>query len=103
LLFEDVKAQWDQLFKPDYVLIDSRTGHTDVSGICTRQLPDAVAVFLFPNEQNRRGLETVVRQIRSESETTRKKRIKLHFVMSNVPELDDEEGFLAKNVKGLKE
>jgi hypothetical protein len=45
LLFEDTKAQWEQEFKPDYVLIDSRTGHTDVEGICTRQLPDAVAMF----------------------------------------------------------
>ena len=44
LLFEDTKAQWEQQFKPDYVLIDSRTGHTDVEGICTRHLPDAVAM-----------------------------------------------------------
>jgi MinD-like ATPase involved in chromosome partitioning or flagellar assembly len=103
LLFEDLKTQWEQIFQPDYVLIDSRTGHTDVSGICTRQLPDAVVLFFFPNEQNRRGLETVVRQIRREAVTSRKKDIKLHFVMSNVPELDDEEGFLASNVKKLRE
>lgn len=103
LLFEDVKAQWNQVLQPDYVLIDSRTGHTDVGSICTRQLPDAVVLFFFPNEQNRRGLETVVRQIRGKSATTRKKSIKLHFVMSNVPELDDEEGFLANNVARLKE
>jgi tetratricopeptide (TPR) repeat protein len=102
LLFEDLKAQWDQTVKADYVLIDSRTGHTDVSGICTRQLPNTVALFFFPNEQNRRGLETVTSQIRAESETSRKKNIKLHFVMSNVPELDDEEGFLADNVIKLK-
>lgn len=102
LLFEDLKAQWDQTIQADYVLIDSRTGHTDVSGICTRQLPNTVALFFFPNEQNRRGLETVTSQIRGESETNRRKNIKLHFVMSNVPELDDEEGFLASNVARLK-
>ena len=28
LLFEDLKAQWESCIKPDYVLIDSRTGHT---------------------------------------------------------------------------
>lgn len=102
VLFEDLRAQWDQQFQPDYVLIDSRTGHTDVGGICTRQLPDSVALFFFPNEQNRRGLETVLGQIRHESVTDRKKTIKLHFVMSNVPELDDEEGFLASSVAKLK-
>jgi len=103
LLFEDVKAQWEQLLQPDYVLIDSRTGHTDIGGICTRQLPDTVVLFFFPNEQNRRGLETVVRQIRGESLTNRKKNINLHFVMSNVPELDDEEDFLANSETRMKE
>jgi len=103
LLFEDVKAQWEQLLQPDYVLIDSRTGHTDIGGICTRQLPDSVVLFFFPNEQNRRGLETVVRQIRAESITNRKKNVKLHFVMSNIPELDDEKGALAANETRLKE
>ena len=57
LLFEDLKEQWKQAIKPDYVLIDSRTGHTDTGGICTRQLPDAVAIFFFPNEQNLPGLD----------------------------------------------
>jgi MinD-like ATPase involved in chromosome partitioning or flagellar assembly len=95
ILFEDLKAQWDDLFRPDYVLIDSRTGHTDVGGICTRQLPDSVVLFFLPDEQNRRGLKTVIDQIRAESKTTRRKEIKLHFVMSRVPELDDEDGILA--------
>lgn len=103
LLFEDLKAQWEEYLKPDYVLIDSRTGHTDVGGICTRQLPDSVAIFFFPNEQNCRGLKTVVRQIRGEAETNRKKGISLHFVMSNVPELDDEEGLLASYLMQFKE
>jgi cellulose biosynthesis protein BcsQ len=103
LLFEDLKAQWELLYKPDYVLIDSRTGHTDVSGICTRQLPDTTLLFFFPNEQNRRGLQTVVRQIRAEADSLRKKKIDIHFVMSNVPELDDEEGVLEANLTRIKE
>jgi MinD-like ATPase involved in chromosome partitioning or flagellar assembly len=103
LLFEDLKAQWQKSIRPDYVLIDSRTGHTDAGGICTRQLPDAVALFFFPNEQNRIGLEKVVRQIRQEANPPRSKDIKLHFVMSNVPDLDDEEEILARSVKRLKE
>jgi MinD-like ATPase involved in chromosome partitioning or flagellar assembly len=102
LLFEDLKAQWQKTIRPDYVLIDSRTGHTDVGGICTRQLPDAVAMFFFPNEQNRVGLEKVVRQIRQEANPPRGKQVTLHFVMSNVPDLDDEEQILAGSVKRLR-
>jgi cellulose biosynthesis protein BcsQ/tetratricopeptide (TPR) repeat protein len=99
LLFEDLKGQWNAVIQPDYVLIDSRTGHTDVRGICTRQLPDAVVMLFFPNEQNRRGLEKLVRDIRAEASPPRNKKIELHFVMSNVPDLDDEDRILADSLK----
>ena len=91
LLFEDLKEQWRQIIQPDYVLIDSRTGHTDTCGICTRQLPDAVTLLFFPNEQNLRGLAKVVRDIRAEGGASQRRRIDTHFVMSNVPDLDDED------------
>jgi MinD-like ATPase involved in chromosome partitioning or flagellar assembly len=103
VLFEDLKAQWEKKLEVDYVLVDSRTGHTDVGGICTRQLPDSVVLFFFPNEQNRRGLQDLIKQIKAESKTDRKKAIKIHFVMSNAPETDDEEGFVAKKVAEFKE
>ena len=94
LLFEDLKAQWDATFGPDYVFVDSCTGHTDIGGICTRQLPNAVALFFFPNEQNLRGLTKVVNDIRMETGGESGRRIELHFVMSNVPDLDDEDQIL---------
>ena len=103
LLFEDLKEQWKQVLKPDYVLIDSRTGHTDTSGICTRQLPDAVVILFFPNEQNLRGLTGVVGDIRAELRGVRKKNIKLHFVMSNVPDLDDEDQILESKIKAFQD
>ena len=102
LLFEDLKEQWRRIVQPDYVLIDSRTGHTDTSGICTRQLPDSVVVLFFPNEQNLRGLTKVVRDIRSEAGEPRKKSIELHFVMSNVPDLDDEDRILENKIEAFQ-
>ncbi len=103
LLFEDLKAQWEFVLNLEYVLIDSRTGHTDVAGICTRQLPNAVVTFFFPNEQNRRGLLSIVSQIREEAKGPQKKKIDLHFVMSNVPDLDDEEEILGNEIKRFEE
>ena len=97
-----MKAQWQQVLQPDYVLIDSRTGHTDTCGICTRQLPDAVTILFFPNEQNLRGLTKVVRDIRSEAETPAKRSILTHFVMSNVPDLDDEDNILRGMLEKFK-
>ena len=102
LFFENLKAQWDQFLAPDYVLIDSRTGHTDVGGICTRHLPDAVVAFFLPNRQNLRGLRKVIADIRSEANPPRGKSIELHFVMSNIPDLDDEENILAARLQEFR-
>lgn len=103
LLFEDLKEQWKQVVKPDYVLIDARTGHTDTGAICTRQLPDTVVILFFPNDQNLRGLTKVVRDIRAETGGPRKKAIKLHFVMSNVPDLDDENRLLENKIAAFQD
>jgi len=103
LMFEDVKAQWKKYFEPDYVLIDSRTGHTDIEGICTRQLPDAVVVLFFPNEQNIAGLKATVSSIKSETESRKERTIKLHYVMSNVPDLDDEQEILSGMQRRFRE
>ena len=102
LLLEYLKTQWESLISPDYVLIDSRTGHTDVGGICTRQLPDCVVIMFFPNDQNLRGLTKVVRDIRGENTRTLQKNIDLHFVMSNVPDLDDEDRILKNKIRSFQ-
>jgi cellulose biosynthesis protein BcsQ len=103
LLFEDLKQQWKRTLLPDYVLIDSRTGHTDISGICTRQLPDAVTMLFFPSDSNLRGLKTMVEEIRGEATSPRAKQIQLHFVISNLPDLDDEEQILASEMQIFQE
>ncbi len=45
-----------------YVLIDSRTGLTDVSGICTMLLPEKLVVVFTPNRQSLTGLLDLVRR-----------------------------------------
>ena len=96
-MFEDLKQQWagyqDNGF--DYVLVDSRTGHTDVGGICTRQLPDAVVIMFLPNDQNIEGLVPIVSAIRSE-ERAASGEVTLHFCASNVPDEFDEDEVLEK-------
>jgi len=103
LMFEDLRQQWESILHFDYVLIDSRTGHTDVGGICTRQLPDSTVLMFLPNDQNITGLEEVVRNIRAEESSLRKKAIHCHFCPSNVPDLDDEELILQRHLEESKE
>ncbi|HTN91700.1 MAG TPA: tetratricopeptide repeat protein [Sorangium sp.] len=40
----------------DYVLIDSRTGVTDIGSICTMMLPDKLVLVFSPNEQSLQGV-----------------------------------------------
>ncbi len=40
----------------DYVLIDSRTGHSDTGGICTVSMPDKLVLVFTPNEQSLSGV-----------------------------------------------
>jgi len=96
LLFEDMKQQWESFEGEgfDYVLIDSRTGHTDVGGICTRQLPNLVVSMFMPTVQNIDGLSPIIQTIRNQS-LERKNPIELTFCASNVPHLDDEQDILS--------
>jgi hypothetical protein len=67
---------WEDLFKREptiyrrvaerlaerfrYVLIDSRTGVTDISGICTSLLPEKLIVVFTPNRQSLTGIRELV-------------------------------------------
>ena len=96
VMFEDVRAQW-QAAGFDYVLLDSRTGFTDVGGICTRHLPDAVVSLFRPDDQSLDGTVQMAEAIRAEAPTPRRSDdIEQHFVMAGIPDADDEHGHLAR-------
>src|SRR3954447_23512433 len=46
----------------DVVLVDSRTGITDIGGICTAQLPDVLVMLFTANEQSLGGTLDVARR-----------------------------------------
>lgn len=45
-----------------YVLIDSRTGLTDISGICTMLMPERLVVVFTPNRQSLTGVLELIRR-----------------------------------------
>lgn len=54
--FEWLRRQLTGAAGADLVLIDSRTGVAEMSGVCTRQLADVVITFCAPNDQNLDGV-----------------------------------------------
>ena len=59
-LKESMRAEYD------YVLIDSRTGVSDTSGICTVQMPDSLVVLFTANEQSIKGAKAVIDSVRDQ-------------------------------------
>ncbi len=57
---EDLRAEWIENF--DFVLIDSRTGVTDFSGLTTAQLPDILAFLFTANSQSLRGCADIAKR-----------------------------------------
>src|ERR1044072_1236245 len=62
-LIEELRNAWKQDY--DFILIDSRTGLTDSSGVCTIQLPDLVVMLFAANEQNVDWCERIARGVRN--------------------------------------
>ena len=74
---------------PDLVLIDSRTGLTDIGSICTALLPDKIVVLTGLNDQNLNGSKGIIDNINNHSEIRKKNNylspIDLIIVASHVP------------------
>jgi len=51
---ESLRDEWKKSY--DLVLVDSRTGVTDIGGICTVQLPDILALLFTANNQSIEGI-----------------------------------------------
>lgn len=58
---ENMREQWKEEY--DFILVDSRTGITDIGGISTVQLPDALVFFFTSNHQSLNGAVEVVKRI----------------------------------------
>jgi tetratricopeptide (TPR) repeat protein/MinD-like ATPase involved in chromosome partitioning or flagellar assembly len=72
LYFEWLREQFMQF---DVVLIDSRTGLTEMSGICTYQLADVVVLLCAPNQQSIAGTRAMAQSLqRAEVATARQGR-----------------------------
>jgi cellulose biosynthesis protein BcsQ len=55
---ETLRNDW--LHEYDFILIDSRTGVTDIGGICTIHLPDIVVTFFTASGQSLAGVKDVM-------------------------------------------
>ena len=62
LFFDALRASLREEY--DYVLIDSRTGLSDVAQICTLQMPDVLVALFTLSDQGIEGVDQITRQVR---------------------------------------
>jgi tetratricopeptide (TPR) repeat protein/MinD-like ATPase involved in chromosome partitioning or flagellar assembly len=71
----------------DVVLVDSRTGITEMSGICTYHLADVVVMFVAPNQQNLDGTLLIANSLhkrKTEQEQNNGRQLEILIIPSRV-------------------
>ena len=80
-LWSIFKQEIQEQLKPDIILIDSRTGINQWGALSLIQAADEAIIFLFPNEQNKQGIELLLESLQS------LKNLSINFVFSPVPDV----------------
>jgi len=60
---DQLREDWRQSY--DFILIDSRTGITDIGDICTVIMPDAIVTMFVANNQNIEGVKVSIERART--------------------------------------
>ncbi|MEH2277981.1 MAG: AAA family ATPase [Nostoc sp.] len=82
-LWSVFKREIYEQLKPDIILIDSRTGINQWGALSLIQAADEAIVFLFPNEQNKQGIELLIQSLQWV------KNLSINFVFSPVPDITE--------------
>jgi hypothetical protein len=96
----DLQARIADELKPDYLLIDARTGVTELGGLATTVLADTVVCMLVPNQESLDGTLTVAEALKSTPRLAGQKPIRVVPVLSRtMPTLSGDGRFAAGMMK----
>jgi MinD-like ATPase involved in chromosome partitioning or flagellar assembly len=84
-LFLAIQAQIQDVLEPDYLLIDARTGITEVGGVALSLLANAVVCVLAHNRENLDGARAVLRSVQAAPRLSATHAIRLLPVLSRIP------------------
>jgi MinD-like ATPase involved in chromosome partitioning or flagellar assembly len=95
--FQQFIARIKNEIEADFVIIDSRTGITEIAGLCTQQLADEVVMLSSLSSESIKVTKHIKRLIQ-ESQVAKalEKSIDVKVVVSRVPKSDDLESFKKK-------
>jgi MinD-like ATPase involved in chromosome partitioning or flagellar assembly len=90
----DLVDRIQQKFQADYLVIDSRTGLTEIAGLCTQVLPDTVLMLTSTSPESLAGTERIYKRIQSSPIAEKRPgrpSIDLRMIVTRVPRPKDAE------------
>ncbi len=81
-MLEDLKGRIENELKPDFLLIDSRTGLTEIASITLKLLADKAVLVGINNPENQDGLFWVLRSLHADPAS---RDLPYHLVLNRVP------------------
>jgi MinD-like ATPase involved in chromosome partitioning or flagellar assembly len=90
-LFDDLKARIEEQLQPDYLLIDSRTGMTEMGGIATTILADVVVTLTLNTREHLEGIRSIMRSINKTRRSNGDEPVQLEVALSRLPPSSDHE------------
>jgi hypothetical protein len=83
--FLELKARIESEFSPDFLLIDARTGITEIGGVASTVIPDKVVCLLLLNRENLDGSREVLRGITAAPRLPGQSALEILTVISRIP------------------
>jgi len=87
--FYNLKEQIRQQIKPDFLLVDSRTGITDISGVTMSIMADEVVLLAANNRENLEGITQINKTLLEPENSISGTVPKINFVLSRIPYFRD--------------
>jgi len=89
--FLDLKEKIKKEFKPDYLLIDTRTGITEISALTMTLFADSIVLLAIDNEENICGTQRIIKAITKKENNLLGTNREIHFVLTRLPQIGSPE------------
>jgi MinD-like ATPase involved in chromosome partitioning or flagellar assembly len=89
-IFKELQARIFDELRPDFLLVDSRTGITEMGGVATTLLADKVLCLVLPTLENLEGARAVLRSLRRSKRESGGSELEIVVAVSRLPGSEDE-------------
>jgi len=88
-IFMELKARISEELKPDFLLVDSRTGITEMGGVATTLFADKLICLVSPTRENMQGARAVLRSLKRSRRETEGSDLEIIIAVSRLPVMKD--------------